>query len=137
MRAFLGLAKEEGFARNGVLRFLNRERHRGYLKEAVILLLGLQMSHIESFRFYRRVKFVSPDEFRSFKATCEAKGLDFVEEEFLVGQYPHTIAQRAQRRMERDCHRSLMVTPSTWFFLQEFRKRIIRQPENLVYGVCH
>ncbi len=137
MGAFFGLAKKHGFTRNRVIHLLNRERNRGHLREAVILLLGLQMSHLDSFRFYRRVTFVSPDEFRSFKATCKAKGLDFVEEEFLVGQYPHAIAQRAQGRMERDYHRSLMVNPSTWFFLQEFRKRIIRQPENPVYGICH
>ncbi len=137
LQAFLQRAKGEGFTRKEGLRFLKRERQRGYLKETVILLLGLQMVQIESFRFYRRVKFVDPDEFRSFKAQCDTKKLDFMEEEFLVGQYPPAIVRRAQRFLEKNDHRSLTQSPSTWFFIQEFRKRVLSENENIVYGICH
>ncbi len=137
LQAFLQKAKGEGFTRKEGLRFLKRERQRGYLKEAVILLLGFQTVQIESFRFYRRVKFVDPDEFRSFKAQCETKKLDFMEEEFLVGRYPPALVRRAQRFLEKNDHRALTQSPSTWFFIQEFRKRILSKNESPVYGICH
>ncbi len=137
LAVFLENVKEQGFTRREGLQFLKEEGQRGYLKEAVMLLLGLQMAHLESFRFYARVRFVNPEEFRSFRARCEMKRLDFIEEEFLVGQYPPTIVEQARSYVERNDHRSLTQNPSTWFFVQEFRKRILGQPENPVYGVCY
>jgi hypothetical protein len=83
------------------------------------------------------LKFVGREEFRSFKAQCETKGLDLMEEEFFVDQYPPGIARRFQRFLGKKHHLSSMQDPSTWFFVQEFRKRILSQPQNPVYGVCH
>ncbi len=127
----------EGFTRSEGLRFLNRERERGYLKEALILFLGLQIKHLESFRFYGRVRFVGPGEFQSFRAECESKRLDLREEEFLVGHYPPAISGRVLTYLEKNEHRPLIEDPSTWFFVQEFRNRILSRAENPAYGICH
>ena len=50
MKTFMEKVKEEGFSRRDGLRFLSRERRRGYLKEARLLFVGSQKDEIESCR---------------------------------------------------------------------------------------
>jgi hypothetical protein len=136
MKTFMEKVKEEGFSRRDGLRFLSRERRRGYLKEARLLFVGSQKDEIESSRFSGRLRFIEPHAFKAFKDTWRKKGIGFVEEIFLVGRYPPAVIRRAQGRVENNRFTQDPDKDRIWALAQELRKRILSEPENRLYGVC-